>query len=231
MNRIPLLLAVALAACNGAVLPVAQDSDQDGGGTASDAGQPSQDGGGLDSTTPSPDGGSSTCGGEVGFSCACGQPVCVGGQPGCTPCSDGGGTTCPADAGGNSCLCGDLVCVNDQWTCGPCNVDAGPPSGCSPSCTGSQVCVRDLILGGPLVLSEQGPDGGPVGPTGYHVNATAPSQCERDPSFACIETPAACVGQGLSCACGDVVCSSQNSCPYRCTGATTNEIDCECDVP
>jgi hypothetical protein len=200
MKRTSLLFAAVLAGCSGAILPVAQDT-QDGGGAANDAGQSSQDGAAADSSTP---------------------PL------------DGGLVACPADAGGNTCLCGSPVCVNGQWTCSPTpcvtQPDSGTPSDtCNPPCASGSICIRDQVLGGPLVLPEQGPDGGLACPTGRHVEN---DQCVNDPTFTCMGAPH-CLGIQWACTtqCLSQFCTQQQSCMYQCKSATPGQVNCECDVP
>src|SRR5262245_56758492 len=109
------------AACNGQVLPIAENEDDSGanhggqsGGDRSGALDVRDGGSAVDSALPPIDGGSASCG----------------------------------DAGGNSCLCGELVCVDGQWTCTSCPIDGGA-AGC-PACKQGEVCVRDQVAGGAL---------------------------------------------------------------------------------
>jgi hypothetical protein len=134
---------------------------------------------------------------------------------------DGGSPQC-GDAGGFSCLCGEVVCVDGQWTCTSCGTDGGP-GGCSPPCGAGSICVRDQVMGGAVVL----PDDAGGCPSGYYSNG---SICERDPSFFCAPLPSGCNGT-VTCGCAGTLCTTQQTCPYQCRNATSNEVDCECDVP
>jgi hypothetical protein len=199
--------ALALvAACSGAVLPVAENGSDSGTGGSDNGGQAKDSGNG-----------SSSSGGQDGSSSG-NQDA---GSPDVGSSSDGGSAGC-GDAGGNSCLCGEQVCVNGQWTCTSCAVDGGP-DGCNPACQSGQVCVRDQIVGGAQFFVD---DAG-MCPIGYYPNGI---YCERVPTYYCAPFPLGCNG-ALSCACAGSICTTQQTCQYVCRGTSGNEIDCECDVP
>jgi hypothetical protein len=227
MNRALILLSLALTGCNGAVLPIALNSESDAGGPSEGQDASPQD------ASPQ-DGGAAPCTSKStppsGIHCACdAPPFCSNGEWVCgnageqTCPNDAGPADCPPDAGGNSCLCGDLICVGGQWTCGNCAADAGPAPGCS-SCLAWQVCVRDQVQGGAVIF----PNDAGVCPAGLHMWG---DQCINDPTYFCVEKPALCENQPLSCSCAGVLCSSQNSNLYKCVGAAASEVDCEADVP
>jgi hypothetical protein len=232
-----LIALAAGAACNGQILPVAENGPENGAG-----------GGGQTDASSDANQGPSWCRARGGH---CETPFgsgdCIGeilewnndqscdGLPNaacCVPVPDAGcGANCPdsgetcGDAGssnGVSCLCGEPTCVEDKWTCPSCSTDGGSTE-CSPACKADEVCVRDLLQGGPPVWVD---DAG-LCPQGWHPNGV---MCQRDPTFFCTAIPAACNGVP-SCECAASVCMSQQSCPYACRGSAGNEIYCECDVP
>jgi hypothetical protein len=84
--------------------------------------------------------------------------------------------------------------------------------------------VKDQIVGG-VVLP---PDDAGACPAGTHFNG---NYCERDPTYACMPTPAACAGGTLDCTCAGTLCTSQNACGYTCQSTAPGQVNCLCAVP
>lgn len=101
--------------------------------------------------------------------------------------------------------------------------DAGS-AGCSPACSGNQVCAKYQILGGAVVEVD---DAGTC-PAGSHPNGTL---CERDPAYECVAKPGACGPGQLDCGCAETICTSKSSCPFTCASTTSTQINCDCQTP
>jgi hypothetical protein len=96
--------------------------------------------------------------------------------------------------------------------------------GCgSQTCAPGQLCQRNQIEGGAIVL----PDDAGVCPSGReNVGGT----CRRLPTYFCHAIPAAC-GPSIDCACAGDYCLLLSSCPYMCQGTSGRELRCLCAVP
>ncbi len=207
-----LVPSIAIAACSGGVVPVAQDA-ADGGSAGSSSG--------TSGTSSSGSSGASSSG-SSGTSGASGSGSSGASSSGSSGALDGG-KACPADAGGNSCFCGDLVCKDGQWTCGPCSTDGGAGT-CSPACESGKVCVKDQVVGGAIVF----PDDAGTCPAGRHFVA---DHCEQDPTYACAAYPSGCTGLALTCTCAASICTSQSSCSFTCESTSPGQVNCLCQTP
>lgn len=175
--------------------------------------------------TSGPDG-SSGPDGACGVFCAMGYVR--GADCTCVP-ADGGGTGDASDEGCRAiCPLGwtvgaDCRCVPppDAATDATSSGDAGACG--TVTCGAGQVCVREQVLGGALVL----PDDAGMCPPGYQPGDPGTRACVRDPTYRCADRPAACAGGALSCGCAGSLCTGCT----MCMGVTDSTINCLCLAP
>jgi hypothetical protein len=138
--------------------------------------------------------------------------------------TDSGKSTMANDSGGES---SDATTDADAASTDADSTDAthgdGGTSGCNPSCKADEICVSDQVVGGAFLP----PDDAGACPPGRHVVG---NHCENDPTYSCSKAPTGCVG-AIDCTCAATLCTSQNSCPYQCQSASTEQVNCVCPVP
>lgn len=190
------VVALGLVACAGQIKP---DSS---GGNGGNGGNP--DVGNIHAA----DGGGGVVG-DVGADKTCDVAADCGTNP---------GAKCARTCKDGSNPCGYTCSSTHQCVMRGCPEDDAP-SGCTPECTGGNVCVRRQFQGGPIVTVD---DAGAC-PMGRHAEGNV---CVPDPTYACEPKPALC-GDVFDCSCASTVCTGG----YVCRGTTRHEIDCELDAP
>jgi hypothetical protein len=129
-------------------------------------------------------------------------------------------TCVPGDAGGADSNTADVSVASDAADAGPgdTGTDGGGGSCNGMACPDGEVCVREQVLGGAIML----PDGGTCA-SGWHVVG---DRCERVPTFRCAAIPAGCTS-GITCTCASSLCRSCT----MCISASTDLVRCDCLAP
>jgi hypothetical protein len=134
-------------------------------------------------------------------------------------CGPNSGASCARVCADNSNPCEYACSTVHTCVMRGCPEDDNTPSGCTPACAASDICVSKQFNGGAALLVD---DAG-ASPSGSHPQGTI---CVADPVYDCEPRPASC-GVPFDCSCASSICTGG----YQCDDTTPNEIDCVLDAP